>query len=265
MIKCVCNVADKNSECMMFSLPLKTFPAKKNWNKKLSHKDVIINRIAKKNTLSNTFGFCHTNSFCLAKSVYKNDTLGLDYSCEKNTTKTTRITNKCDDITNIYFRENARGKQIGSPRLPQYCCSSSDFCNSNFGSKLDHFSPFKLLNSMKEIKKIDGNTVDGSGSGDQDINLYFHTSIVTILLALLVVLMFLAIFSIAYIVKKRRNSYIVRNIESENLKQQNEKLIFSYKVIKLFEITNMNEKGLLHHTCIVVLYHSHEKPKIISS
>ena len=225
MNKCLCNDAHKNSQCIPYSFrQLKSFRENQNFSTNLKLKQVNVNRIDKKTTVSNTYGFCLTNTLCLVRSVFKNDTLGIEYSCEQNTTRTTRSTNKCDDKTNIYYRVNVRGEEIRSARLPQYCCSSGDFCNSKLGSNLDNFNPFKLFTNKNEIQGI-------NGGDDKNIHLYLSTSIVTILLVWI-----LAMFSISYMVvkKKRQRSVPLRDAESEKLKNQNEKLTVNdfNKVIK---------------------------------
>ena len=246
MIKCLCNDVSKNSQCIPNSpVQLHSFSPKQNLSGKLKLKHhVNVNLIDEKTDVSNTFGFCHTNSLCRAKLVFKNDTLDIDYSCDQNTTRTTRATNNCDDKTNIYYSVDKRGEKKISPRLPQYCCSSGDNCNSKFSSNLNNFNPLELLANKNELHEI-----NGSGGGDKNIYLYLLTPIVTILLALIV-----AIFSITYmVVKKRQRSVHLRDAKSENLKQQNEKLILNYfyKVIK-FSLINklgLNLKLLKYFTC----------------
>ena len=206
MIKCFCSDVDTNGLCIKQTQPAALTSKKQN-----------------KTATSTPGGFCYTDTFCLSKANWKDNTLGFDYSCDQNTTKTTK-SNKCNNKTNIYEPLGRRPLY----RMSEYCCSSGDFCNLKFSSKLENYNRFKLLNNTNEID------VNSVGISSKNLNLLLFASLTIILIALTV-----AILSIVYMfVKKCQWSFISSDVESVNLNQhQSQPLIKTNNEI----IDNLNE------------------------
>jgi len=236
MIKCSCNQTQSTHHCFNHPLPFESFPKKKNSKQRATKATKSTSSSASLFHIQNqTDGYCHTNSFCVAKVVFQNNKLGMAYSCDENVTNL-RANNKCiDTADDDEHRVSVRGEKRYSPLFPKYCCRSGDFCNLNFSSKLDNFSAFKLFNNKHEQKDLGlnvGSSISRISSSSSSIsssmtftsfNFYLVTLIVTIFLAII-----LATFSLAHIfVKKRKCSSSSRDTIIVNFNDPSEKLIKS--------------------------------------
>ena len=227
MIKCFCNDPYTNPQCVTKSY----LNTRKN-NAKLSLKNVIENNtkttrgyfFSNKRASTNVYvssdqnsAQCQTSSFCLAKAVFRNDTLGIVYSCDQQ--DMTKIKNECNEKTGVYYRVGWRGEKRRS-RLPEYCCRSSDFCNLNFSANLENLNAFKLLNtpSLNEI-----NYINYHSGQEKLVKLNVH--MITLMLSIVFVFL-VAIFSILNVFfKKHIRTSISKETDIVDLNRQSETFI----------------------------------------
>jgi hypothetical protein len=187
MIKCFCNDIYENRLC-----------STKPNDKKIASTALISHNF----NLSNNkeYGLCRTETFCLANSVFRNDTLSIVFTCDYSKRPPLGYHfNECNDTTNVYYRVNMRGEKKQMP-MPEYCCQlpDVDFCNLKFTSHIRKMDPMNLFNDIQLPSQLSSNAQSSFITTDQEgvkINIFLMVSTVCVA-ALLVLALITSLFLI---------------------------------------------------------------------
>jgi hypothetical protein len=245
MIKCFCNDQQTNPQCTKLYLNTRKNNAKlsvlnvieKNTNTTSAY--FFSNKRASKNVYVSSgqnSSQCQTSSFCLAKAIFRNDTLSIVYSCDQQ--DMAKIKNECNEKTNVYNRVSWRGEKRRS-RLPEYCCRSSDFCNMNFSKNLENLNAFKLLKTNSHVldKPNEINYINYESGQDKLVKLNVH--MISLILSIVFVII-VALFSILNVfVRKHIRTSISKETDIVDLNHQSE--IF---IKKMHNHANSDEKEI---------------------
>jgi hypothetical protein len=179
MMKCICNDASTNRLC-----------STKYYHRKEAASALNAALADPSHQNHDEFGVCFTKTFCLAKSFFRNDTLGIIYTCDDDT-RPLGFANECNDTTNVYYRVNMRGEKKRMP-MPEYCCQLSDvdFCNLNFTSRIRNLDPTRRIANI-QLQSSDYSNSQSSNQDGFNVNDYLMVSIMFV--AALLILTFVTL------------------------------------------------------------------------
>jgi len=209
MIKCFCNDIYENRLC-----------STKLYDKKVASNALISNFFNL--STNNEYGLCRTETFCLAKSVFRNDTLSIVFTCDFSKRPPLGYNfGECNDTTNVYYRVNMRGEKKRMP-MPEYCCQlpDVDFCNLKFTSRIRNMDPMNLFNDIQMPSQSSSNAQSNFVATDQEgvkVNDFLMVStvcVVALLVLALVTLLFLFVLK-----KAHQRSHLSKQTEIEELNQ----------------------------------------------